>query len=236
MAYKPNNANGQATAANSAPVVLASDVVNPVAGGIAEDAALSGNPISVGSRAHSGVPTPMSADNDLVIPWSDRSGAQTIIPQPRQVDIQAVSVLGTSTNYTTGDFMGTVLTFTGAALASGRPIQIVGAVLLDRAIQSIGVSLLLFRASPTVASVDNAVLSITAANAATARYIGTVEFNAVDYVAATSCSFCPGELTQGPIAAVTSGSANIFGVLVAQGTYNAAAAGDLEINLVINQF
>lgn len=216
--------------------LAAGTATNEAVGDVAEDAALAGNPLRQGVRAHSGVPTAMSADNDIVTPWADRSGAQVVIPQPRQVDIQGVSNLGTSTDYTSGDYMGSVITFTSVALASGRPIQIVGANLLDRAIQSIALTLLLFRASPTVASADNAALSITAANASTARFLGAVKFEAANYVGATSCSFCSGTLVNGPIPIVTSGSGNIFGVLVAGGTYNAAAAGDLEINLVCNQF
>lgn len=207
-----------------------------VTGYAAEDAVLAGNPTRIGVRASTAVPNAMSADGDVVTPWATREGAQVIVPQPRTVDIQGVSNLQTTPDYSAGDYMGSVITFTSVALASGRPLQIVGATLLDRAIQSIALTLLLFRASPTVASADNAALSITAANASSARFLGAIKFQAADYVGATSCSFCPGELQKGPIPIVTSGSANIFGVLVAGGTYNAAAAGDLEINLVCNQF
>jgi hypothetical protein len=205
-------------------------------GPTAEDNALAGNPIRSGLRAHTGVPTAVSADNDVVTAWGDRSGAQTVIPQPRQVDLQGIPTLGTTPDYVSGDYMGTVITFTGAALATGRSGQVVSAVVLDRANQQVPLTLLLFRASPTVTSADNAALSITAANTSTARFLGSIKFAAGDYVGATSAAMCPGELVRGPISFVTSGTANIFGVLVAGGTYNAAAAGDIEINLFINQF
>jgi hypothetical protein len=218
--------------------LTAGTATNEVVGDVAEDAALAGNPVRTAVRGHSGVPTAMSASNDAVTPWADLSGAQAVIPQPRLVDIQGVSNLGTSTDYTALDYMGSVITFTSVALASGRPLQIVGATILDRAIQSVALTLLLFRASPTVASADNAALSITAANASTARFLGAIKWAAADYVGATSCSMANGTVQGGPasIPIVTSGSANIYGVLVAGGTYNAAAAGDLEINLVCTQF
>jgi hypothetical protein len=205
-------------------------------GPVADDAVLTGNPVRVGARAHSGVPTAMSADNDIVTLWTDRSGAQVVIPQPRQVDLQGVPTLSITPDYTALDQFGTVITFTSAALATGRPFQIVAANLLDRAVQSVKLTLLLFRASPTLASSDNAAFSITAANASTARFMGSIVFNAADYVSGTSCSFCPGQLIQGSIAGVTSGSANIFGIMIAGGTFNAAATGDVEVNLIINQF
>lgn len=58
MTYYPNNPNGQATMANSAPVVIASDQTTlPVGGNIASGSADSGNPAKVGGRYNSTLPT-----------------------------------------------------------------------------------------------------------------------------------------------------------------------------------
>lgn len=58
MAYHPNNPNGQATMANSAPVVIASDQTTlPVGGNVASAATDSGNPVKIGGKYNSTLPT-----------------------------------------------------------------------------------------------------------------------------------------------------------------------------------
>lgn len=144
-----------------------------VSGTIAEDAALSVNPVQVGARAHSGVPTAMSADNDLVRFWLDRSGALASIPQPRQVRLTATPTI-TATPYSAGDQVGSLLTFTGAALATGRPFEIRNATLLDCGRVNAALELWLFIVSPTLVSADNGELELTDANVAAAIPFGVV--------------------------------------------------------------
>lgn len=63
MAYTPKNPNGQATMANSEPVVIASDqsAVPTAAGGdVAHDTADAGNPVKIGGVAVSGSASPTS--------------------------------------------------------------------------------------------------------------------------------------------------------------------------------
>lgn len=65
MAYSPKNPNGQATMANSEPVVIASDqsailTTATAAGDIAHDSADSGNPVKIGGVAVSGSASPTS--------------------------------------------------------------------------------------------------------------------------------------------------------------------------------
>jgi hypothetical protein len=58
MSYNPQNPNGQATSANSAPVVVASDQsALPIAGNVAAGAADSGNPVKVAGKFNSSAPT-----------------------------------------------------------------------------------------------------------------------------------------------------------------------------------
>lgn len=58
MSYNPQNPNGQATSANSAPVVIASDQsVLPVDGNAAAGASDSGNPVKVGGKYNASAPT-----------------------------------------------------------------------------------------------------------------------------------------------------------------------------------
>lgn len=49
-----------------------------VAGGAAQDAAITGNPVPVGLRASTATPTAMSADGDVVYPWGTREGATVV--------------------------------------------------------------------------------------------------------------------------------------------------------------
>lgn len=49
-----------------------------VIGGAAQDAVIAGNPLQMGGRASSAVPTAMSADGDAVYPWLDRSGGHIV--------------------------------------------------------------------------------------------------------------------------------------------------------------
>ena len=55
---------------------------NEVVGDVAEDAALAGNPLRMGMRASTAIPTAMSADGDAVTPWANRSGAQVMTQAP----------------------------------------------------------------------------------------------------------------------------------------------------------
>lgn len=49
-----------------------------VAGGAAQDVAITGNPVPTGYRASTATPTAMSADGDVVYPWATREGASVI--------------------------------------------------------------------------------------------------------------------------------------------------------------
>lgn len=78
MAYTPKNPNGQATKANSAPVVLASDQdalqnVGNVANGVAD----AGNPVKVGGKAQTSTPATVS-DGQRVDSSFDKHGRQNV--------------------------------------------------------------------------------------------------------------------------------------------------------------
>lgn len=87
---------GQKTMADGVPVVVASDQsVIPVHGAVAHDAVDGGNPIKVGGKASSGIPTQVAA-GDRVDAWLLRDGAQVV--QPREsasfVVVASAIVLG----------------------------------------------------------------------------------------------------------------------------------------------
>ena len=51
---------------------------NEVVGDVAQDVAVAGNPVLIGVRASTAVPTAMSADGRAVYPWGDRLGRQVV--------------------------------------------------------------------------------------------------------------------------------------------------------------
>lgn len=69
---------------------------NEVVGDVAEDAALAGNPVRQGVRASAAVPAAMSADNDVVTPWGDRSGRQVITSKAGTPALTNVAASATS--------------------------------------------------------------------------------------------------------------------------------------------
>lgn len=143
--------------------------------------------------------------------------------------------------FAAGDYMGGVLTFADVGAAVGRPFAIIGASLLDRADSTPTIDLLLWQNSPTVASAANAPFDITAANASTAKYLGTIQFVSGDTLDLTSCKVVDGTALgsagspdlPGVCAAA---STSIFGTLIARAAYDAVAATDLEVTLLVNRF
>lgn len=213
-------------------------VAKSVEGNTAEDGALTGTPVGVSGRAHSGVPTAMSADNDVVRFWLDRNGAAIVVPQPRLVRVTATPTISTA-NYVAADQVGGLLTFTSSALASGRAGVILNAVITSRTPTATNtLELWLFQASPTIASSDNAAFDITDANLEAAQLCGVIDFLTADYKASASGAVCLGKVSGGQpsLQFVTSGSANLFGVLVVRGTPTQyTGTTDLMVALTIQQ-
>lgn len=65
--------------------VIPEPILDPIEseGDAAQDAAISGNPVSVGGRASSAYPTAMSADGDAVFAWANRQGALAVLQAPQ---------------------------------------------------------------------------------------------------------------------------------------------------------
>ncbi len=87
VAISPNsvNANGQATMANSAPVVIASNQSSiPVAGDVASGSADSGNPVKLGAVGHTTAPTAVG-DGQRVNLVADKVGRLQVVGAPRSL-------------------------------------------------------------------------------------------------------------------------------------------------------
>jgi hypothetical protein len=102
----------------------------------------------------------------------------------------------------------------------------------------VAVELWLFKLTPTLVNADNGAFDIVDADLNTALPIGVIDFQAANYKATVSNSFCKGTINGGPavLAATTSGSANIFGVLVSRGAPTYGSASALVVTLTVTQF
>lgn len=116
-----------------------------VVGDVAQDAAIAGNPLSVGGRGSTAAPTSMSADGDSVFLWLDLKGSQVITGyaaqdaaiagNPLQVGMRASTATPTAMS-ADGDVVFPWATREGAqvmvgpaaddAVLFGKPIQIGG--------------------------------------------------------------------------------------------------------------
>lgn len=125
MAYQPKNPNGQATMANSEPVVIASDqsaVSVTSSGSVAHDAADSGNPVKVGGHARTTNPTAVQ-DGDRSNFITDKLGKQVVVNSIRDLktvqqttitNSTAETTIGTAVAATFLDLYSLVLTNTSA--------------------------------------------------------------------------------------------------------------------------
>lgn len=159
-------------------------------------------------------------------------------PMPVVVDLVATPTISNGSIYAAGDQVGGVMTFTGAALASGRAFQIVESNIRDHGKQTADLELWLYKVSPTLVGSNNAAFDITDGNTNTALPVGVFDFLTANYRSTASNSFCKGVLNGGPsiVTGVTSASANLFGVLVTRDTPTYTSTSDLVVTLTIMQF
>jgi len=121
--------------------------------------------------------TPASSagtDGDWATPGLDSLGRMWVAPNPRI--LTAITPTIDTALYATGDRLGSVMTFTGAALANGGAGKIVNAVLTSRDTEAPVIELWLFQVSPTMANADNGVFDLTDANLEAGILLGVIEF------------------------------------------------------------
>jgi hypothetical protein len=158
-----------------------------------------------------------------------------VVAHTDQLDVSIQPTIDTAV-YADGDRLGAVGTFSSVARATGGTGTVVGARMVDDAASNFDIELWLFQASPTLANADNGVFDITDANIATAGFLGVIDFLAANSkLVSTTNRVCMGTWLNGPpsMPYVTSGSANIFGVMKARGAYDAAATDDLVVTLTV---
>jgi hypothetical protein len=132
--------------------------------------------------------------------------------------VEVTPVLDTSA-YASGDQQGSLMTLTGAVPAQGEGAVLRAVSVVDKAKQSAAFKIVLFDASPTVASADNAAADVSDAEMAD-KCIGAVSVAAADYVALNANSVATVTTTL-PVKAV--GGSSLYALMVAAGSPTYAA-------------
>jgi hypothetical protein len=119
--------------------------------------------------------------------------------------------------YTSGDHMGTLMTLTGVGEA-GAGCRLEKVVVVDKAKQSQAMKILLFDASPTITSSDNAAVDISDAEMAD-KCIGVVSVVTGDYTALNASSVADTTYNK----PIKSPGATLYALCVSAGTPTYAA-------------
>lgn len=146
--------------------------------------------------------------------------------------VNVTPVLTVHANYAAGDYVGTsadAMTFSDCARIDGGSGMIMGAALVDAALQSISGELWLFDTEPTPPN-DSAAWTITDAHAA--NLVGVIPIST--YYASAANSVGQSDILQIPFKCAA-GSRDLYGCFVTRGapTY---ASGDLTFRLKVLQF
>jgi hypothetical protein len=159
------------------PATVANGVLTDVSrlqGYTAEGVTLAGKPVAAGGRGSSATPTAV-ADGQTAYAWFSPYGqVQTLMSVP-QGYANIIPTMST-TAYSASDQLGGKLQLPGIARTAGWGGQYTGCTLVDQENKGATYRLWLFDGNPTVASVDNGALSITASNFNTARPCGWFDF------------------------------------------------------------
>lgn len=161
------------------------------------------------------------------IPGSAARGL-SVDPRPKVVRKTATPTIST-TAYAAKDAVGGLLTFAGAARASGGSIEVVAAQLVDFSGQNVDLELVLFDRSIT-APTDNAVFDPT--DAELAYVVGSIFFASGFYSIFSDNGVATVDSFRLP--AVLNGT-DLYGVIVARGAPTFGSTGDLSVALTIRQ-
>lgn len=168
----------------------------------------------------------------------DATNGLRVSPSVRKARIAVTPTVSTSA-YAIGDCVGSTMTFTSAALASGGTGVIVAANITCRAANTVtpDLDLLLFEASPSGTFTDNSAPTLTDANLEAALPLTTIKFRTADYIALPSNTTVAGRALDGQPAIdfICSGSANLFGLLIARAAFTLASSSDLVVALHVLQ-
>jgi hypothetical protein len=190
----------------------------------------------IGSVFYQRVKVSLGADGTATDWLGDATNGARVTPSVRKTRIAVTPTCSTSA-YAVGDQVGGLMTFSNSVLSSGGTGTVTGASITNRAANTVipELDLILFEASPTVASVDNGAADLTDANLESARVLPVITFAVADYCTLANNTVNHGTLPGGAIDFVTSGSASLFGILVTRTIFTLASTTDIVVALRIIQ-
>lgn len=147
--------------------------------------------------------------------------------RPNVKDTQVTPVISTSA-YSAGFVIGGVMDFGSLARASGGPLLIVSATLMDAVGQNANIDLLLFNSNPTSGTyTDHATPTFNKADALLCR--GVVPFGAYSNIGAGAICSVPNL----GIEILLSGTQHLYGIMMARGTPTYTSTSALAMSLEI---
>lgn len=133
--------------------------------------------------------------------------------------------------YTANDQVGDLQTLTNALRTGATSCMLEAITILDKAAQSAALQIFFFNASPTIASSNNAAISIT--DAEMVKFIGSVTIPAANYV--TTASNSAATLTNIQLPLIPTTGTSLFALAKTTGTPTYGAVSDLIFTYVIRQ-
>lgn len=152
----------------------------------------------------------------------ERKTYSDVRPVGTKTDLVEVTPALDTSAYASGDFMGDVWTITDAVREDSSFSVLQDVVVLDKDLQTLGMTIHLFNESPTIASADNAALDISDTEAE--KYIGSVEVVAGDYSLVTASNSAANVKNIGLVLKGDS-DGNVYGILESDGAPTHTASG-----------
>lgn len=134
--------------------------------------------------------------------------------------------------YGDADRLGSIMTLANAFAAGKGTVELSSITVLDKAKQKAAIDVLFFSELPTVASADNAALSIT--DAEMAKYIGRVAIPAAGYED-TGDNSDTTVRNIGLLMQAAAGSTSLYAILQSQGTPTYTSTSDLTLKFSLVQ-
>jgi hypothetical protein len=219
---------GQATMANSLPVALASNqsaLATTVADGASvtmgavADAAYAGSGSSSLVAALKGIYAACVAATPAGENHIGKFGGETKVAT-------ATPTVSTSPAYSSGDVIGSLMTFSGIGRVTGGTGIIQMVTIMCKSAQAFACDLVLFHTNPSSSTfTDNAAVAVNTADYD--KIIGVFSLSAGSWTSLGTPSV--GQLLQSAPYKVAAGQSDIYGVLVARGTPTLASTSDLTI-------
>lgn len=142
--------------------------------------------------------------------------------------VQATPTVSASPDYSAGDHVGGLLTFTSALPSVQNTGTLLNASILDKAAVGPAVDLFIFDRSVTVGT-DNAASAVSDADMA--YCLGVISFSAGHFVAPGTANKFATRLAGLGVTSNTSG--NLYGMLIATAAINLAATDDIVVSLTV---